>query len=68
MSLTLELSSVEERQLQGAADHRGVRAEELAHQLVSQITMTAFQVETGRATREEMTEERRDWERVTPGD
>lgn len=66
MSLTLELSSAEERRLRDAAHRRGMRPEELAHRLVSQLPTAAIQIETGRALHEEMTEERRDWANVTP--
>ena len=62
MSLTLNLSSAEEHKLQDAARRRGVRPEELAHQLVSLATTVSLQVETGRSHHEEMTEERRDWD------
>ena len=67
MSLTLELSSVEERKLRDAAQNHGLQPEQLAHRLVfadppapASGTSACLQV------REEMAEERRDWDNVTP--
>jgi hypothetical protein len=65
MSLTLELSLSEERRLRDAAQRCGIAPEQLARQLFSQLRTASLQVETMQLPREEMTEERRDWDNVT---